>query len=286
MTDRLIKLEALLEERLVEDEARLPRDKRRSSLFAHVVRVAAIARSLASEITAASTEDAYLVALLHDAGKFLGGEYHRGEVPEEEYSARVASELLEGCGFDAEQSGRIQAAILDLYREVEDPGLLTAIVHDADNLDKLGPHGVANFFVKSGLRGRGLDLDLVTRLSVELTYARHAEDVMMTEAGARRAAPLARQTEAWVRAFLDSLAAELGWELVAETLPFQDLEIVAVRPRTCHCGGDVSCSVACEESIKCTVVVLEQRCEECVHTRSLRFCCPRIRARRHIDEGG
>ena len=66
MEDRLAGLEALLEERLAEDEARLPRGRRRSSLFAHVKRVADIARTLALETEGASAEDAYLAGLLKD----------------------------------------------------------------------------------------------------------------------------------------------------------------------------------------------------------------------------
>ncbi len=57
---------------------------------------------------------------------------------------------------------------------------MAAVLFDADNLDKLGPLGVANYFVKIGLRGRGISTSSILRLTVELTYARHAPRCLAT----------------------------------------------------------------------------------------------------------
>lgn len=272
-------LEARLRAILEADEARLPGPERPSSLAAHSERVARIARRLALAEPGASPDDAYLAALLHDAGKFRDGAYHDGEATEEEQSAEVAGELLGELGYPADQTRRVQDSIRLLYRDEVEPPLLTAIVHDADNLDKLGPHGVAGFFVKAGLRGRGLDEDLVMQLGVELTYARYAKDTMLTDAGESRAVVLAARTERLVLDLVESLRSELGWEVAVRTMPFQDLEIVAVVPRTCGCVDEVRCSLSTEPSLKCTMLRLDQTCGGCGRTRTLRFCCPRVRRR-------
>lgn len=272
-------LESRVRSLLQADEARLPSPKRPSSLAAHVARVATIARRLAADEPGASAEDAYLAGLLHDAGKFRGGAYHQGEITEEEQSAEVAGELLGELGYPPEQVRRVREAIRLLYRDDVEPPLLTAIVHDADNLDKLGMHGVAGFFVKAGLRGRGLDEDLVMQLGVELTYARCARDTMLTDCGERKAARLAAQTERLVLDLIESLRDELGWEVAVRTVPFRDLEIVAVMPRTCGCAGEAAITVSVAPSTKCTVLRLDQSCGGCGQTRTLRFCCPRVRRR-------
>lgn len=270
-------LESRVRGLLESDEARLPGPKRPSSLAAHVARVARIARRLAQDEPGASPEDAYLAGLLHDVGKFRGGSYHLTDVTEEEQSAEVAGELLGTLGYPDDQVRRVQDAIRLLYRDDVLPSLLTSIVHDADNLDKLGPHGVAGFFVKAGLRGRGLDEDLVMQLGVELTHARYASDTMLTGCGERRAARLAAQTERLVLDLVESLRDELGWEVEVRTVPFQDLEIVVVAPRSCGCTDEVRSSLSAEPSLKCTMLRIDQTCGGCGRTLTLRFCCPRVR---------
>jgi HD superfamily phosphodiesterase len=272
-------LEARVRAILEADEAKLPGPKRPSSLAAHAERVARIARRLALAEPGTPPGDAYLAGLLHDAGKFRGGRYHHDEVTEEEESAEVAGELLGELGYPVDQIRRVQDAIRVLYRDDLAPTPLTAIVHDADNLDKLGPHGVAGFFVKAGLRGRGLDEDLVMQLGVELTHARYAADMMLTDTGEARAVNLARQTEEQVLGLLESLRSELGWKVDVRPMAFQDLEIIAVVPRACGCDADARCELASEPSLKCTMLRIDQTCGGCGRSRTLRFCCPRVRRR-------
>jgi len=258
------------------EEALLAPPKAPSSLWAHSLRVARLARRLARETTGAEPEEAFLAGMLHDAGKFEGGRYHEGDVPEEERSAAWALEVLPAHGFGEETSARVAAGIRGVHRQEGEPNLLAAVVQDADNLDKLGPHGVATFLVKAGLRGRGLDEDLLAQIGVELTYARYAEEAMRTEAGRSLAGPWARRTEELLLELIGSVREAGLFQPVVETLTFDGLDIVAIRPDRCRCSGTISCSVHGEDSVKCTMLRLDQVCSGCGDIRSVRFCCPRV----------
>ena len=79
-----------------------------------------------------------------------------------------------------------------LYRGDPEPTPLARVLFGADNLEKLGYLGAANFFVKRGLRGQGISPEFMAQFTVELTFARHAVGCMQTESGriwARRRAP-------------------------------------------------------------------------------------------------
>ena len=67
-----------------------------------------------------------------------------------------------------------------------------------DNLDKLGSLGIANYFIKAGLRGNPLSPRLLSRLTVELTYARHAPQSMYTPLGREWATRRAQESIGFV----------------------------------------------------------------------------------------
>jgi uncharacterized protein len=267
---------ARLREQLTADEAALSPPAHPSSLFSHSVRVAHLALRLAEDEGSVDPETAYLGGLLHDAGKLAGGALHHQGLREEEVSARVAGDLLAATGHGQELTARLQAAVLSLYRD-EPPGdPLGAIVYDADNLDKLGWHGVANLFIKAGLRGRGLDQDMAVHLGVELTYARYAADVMLTRSGQQRAAILAERTESFLTAMIDELR-ELGiLDLEVDTIEFEGLEITSVRPARCRCSGRIASTVAPRPAFKCRMLELHQTCQACGEEHRVQFCCPRL----------
>ncbi len=245
-----------------------------STLFAHALRVATIARQLAQASPGVSPEDAYLAGLFHDAGKFSGGRYHEGEVAEEELSMAVARRVLPEFGFGADLSDRVATAIRDLYQE-SNPGLLTRIVHDADNLDKLGFSGVANFFIKSGLRGRGLGPDLLFKISVELTYARQATRALLTAAGRALATQRAAQSERFFLQLLAELSDDGLFDFTTSTVTFDGVELVLVKPVRCECGGEFDTTVASQPTFKCTELHVCFACNRCPEEHWLRFCRPR-----------
>jgi hypothetical protein len=61
----------------------------------------------------------------------------------------------------------VSNAIRQLYRDHPKLTPLSMILFDADNLDKMGLLGIANYFIKSGLRGKGITLDMITDLTIE-----------------------------------------------------------------------------------------------------------------------
>lgn len=276
-----------LEERLQRDEAALGYPKPPRTLYAHSVRVARRARRLAEQMGSVAPEMAFLAGVLHDAGKLRDGLYHQGDRPEEEISAEVAEELLVAAGVEPSNARvEIADAVRRMQREDPPPPALAQIIWDADALDKLGPCGVAAFFLKSGLRGRGLDERLLERTSVELTYARAAPETMWTDAGEREAAPAAAYTERYFRDLIDVLVASGVCDVTIEMVQYQDMEIVSVGAPRCGCGGRRAPQVHSAAGVICTELFLTRRCEQCGNDRTVRFCSPRVRKRRDVETVG
>jgi len=244
-------------------------------LWSHSLRVGRIAHFLATEEGIDPTA-AFLAGLLHDIGKFAGGVYHPDATAEEEQAARTARELLGKTGHAPLVSG-IEKAILSLYREDVDPGDLGRVIYDADRLDKMGCMGVAQFFAKSAVRRRGLDDDLLQRASIELTYAHHAPDTLMTGTGRRLAASRGPR----VRAFYADLIEEwrelgLGRFSIRET-DVAGIAFVLVLPDHCACGGDLDISTDIEETVKCRSAHVRYTCPGCGSETDFSFCLPNIK---------
>jgi molybdate transport repressor ModE-like protein len=203
--DPSARIEDSLRERVRREEAAHGRnDAARDSLWDHLSRVAIISQRL-GRAERLDPEVCRLAGLFHDAGKFHGGRLHGDDFPEEKHSVDVLRELAVRHELPGEQVDEIAEAIEQLYRDDPEPTPLARVLFDADNLDKLGPLGVANFFVKRGLRGRGLSPAFILQFTVELTYARHAAACMLTTAGREWACNRAPQTERFLRSFLDQL---------------------------------------------------------------------------------
>ncbi len=276
-----------LEERLQRDEAALGYPKPPRTLYAHSVRVARRARRMAEQMGGVAPEMAFLAGVLHDAGKLRDGLYHQGDRPEEEISAEVAEELLVAARVEPwDVRAEIADAVRRMQQEDPPPSVLAQITWDADALDKLGPCGVAAFFLKSGLRGRGLDERLLERTSVELTYARAAPDTMWTDAGEHEAVPAAAYTDRYFRDLIDALVTSGGWDVAIELLQYQDMEIFSVGAPRCGCGGRRVSEVHSVGGVICTKLVLTRRCEQCGDERTVRFCSPRVRKRRDVEIAG
>jgi len=245
------------------------------SLWDHLRRTARIAEQL-GRAESIDPSTCRLAALFHDAGKFHRGQLHGDSVPEEQHSVEVLARLAERHGIPEDQVNEITEAILQLYRGDPDPTPLAKVLFDADNLDKLGYLGAANFFVKRGLRGRGISPSFMVQFTVELTYARHAVGCMQTVAGqdwARRRAP---QTRSFFRSFLDQLREDGLADLVIKELAFDGLLIDAVVPSTCSCGRALVPNIWQETGIKCCKIHLVHACRGCDERFEVRFCRPRL----------
>ena len=250
-------------------------DRKVDSLWDHLLRTATIAGQL-GRAEGIDPSTCRLAALFHDAGKFHRGQRHGDSEPEEKHSVEVLGHFAQSHGIPESQVAEISEAILQLYRCDPEPTPLARVLFDADNLDKLGFLGVANFFVKRGLRGQGISPEFMVQFTVELTYARHAVACMQTDAGriwARRRAP---QTQHVFRSLLDQLREDGLADLVIDELEFDGLAIDAVVPSTCSCGRTLVPEIWQDEGIKCQKIHLVHACRDCYDRYEVRFCRPRL----------
>ncbi len=269
-------LEQQLRDRIRADEAAAGREGRgHDSLWDHVSRVAAIARRLGEE-EGVDSELCRLAGLFHDAGKFGAGRYHGDDLPEESRSVMVLRELAEDHGVSSATVDAVADAIEQLYRDDPDPTPLAQVLFDADNLDKLGPLGAANYFVKAGLRGRGIGEGVLARVTVELTYARHAPQSLLSGAGRRLAAIRAPQTVQYFHDLLDQLREDGLADLRIETVDHDGFTLDLVVPPACRCGAPLHRRIWDVAGMKCTEIHVEHSCAACGRSRELRFCRPRL----------
>ena len=254
-----------------------------SFLWEHTLRVASLAHHLArSEKRDAAL--AALVALFHDAGKFAGGRYHDGDRPEEAEAARLADEILRKGRTKAAERRAVVAALEALYNETAAPDALADIVHDADFLSKFGLVGVAQFFVKSTLRGRTMRTAVADSLSKELTFAACLPLNMRTPAGRLLAVGKARDTLAFYEAFLVEFREAHGpafhvqsTRLLHPRRPGLEIEVRLVLSETCEtCGGAWRTTFATSTGAKCEKLEARIRCLGCGAERELAFCLPEL----------
>jgi uncharacterized protein len=254
-----------------------------SFLWEHTIHVASLAFKLAEE----EKRDAFLaslVALFHDAGKFAGGRYHEGDAPEEESAAALAEPLLRKSRVAATDRISILAALRALYRQEAGPSPLADIVHDADFLSKFGHLGVAQFFIKSTLRGKTLRSAVLNSLSKELTYAACLPMNMRTKAGRILAGRKSADTLRFYAALLDELRQDHDLEFRIESIrvthpkpPRRALEIRLVLPAGCpECGAPWKATHAVSQGKKCVMLQARIACTRCGQAHEILFCLPEL----------
>jgi HD superfamily phosphodiesterase len=275
-SNKLDALETALRNRVRLEEAEHGRnDKPSDSLWDHLERVARIAEHL-GRAEGVKPLACRLAGLFHDAGKFGGGSYHKGDKPEEERSVEALRELAQKQKIEKDLIDPVEESILQLYREDPDPTHLTRVLFDADNLDKLGPLGIGNYFVKAGLRGGGISPNFLYRVTVELTYARHAPRCLATESGRKIARKRAPETSKFLREFLDTLREDGLYDFRVEEVVFDNLALDVVAPTSCECGGKLIRKIWEIPGIKCSEIHLKHSCQTCNASHELRFCRPRL----------
>jgi len=230
---------------------------------------------------------AAVTALFHDAGKFGGGRYHAGKKPEEEGSARLARKILEESGLGMADIGRVVRALRSLYNSNNSGSgrnRLADIVHDADFLSKSGYLGVANFFVKSTLRGRNLESATMDFLSRELTYAAVLPANMRTAAARRLAARKSADGLRFYRSYLAELNEAHGLDLRVRAIDVprsggraRMAKISLVMPASCGaCGGKWETALRTDKGLKCEKLEASFRCAACREERTVSFCLPEM----------
>jgi HD superfamily phosphodiesterase len=252
-------------------------------LWEHTVLVA----SLSFRLAKAEKEDADLAAitaLFHDSGKFSGGRYHRDHKPEEEAAARLAREILEDERLGMADVGHVVRALRSLYNFGAHRNGLADIIHDADFLSKFGLLGVAQFFVKSTLRGRNLETAIMNHLSKELTYAAFLPLNMRTESARKLAAKKSQETLRFYKAFLAELekAHGMNFRVLAPDVRRpggrpRRLKVMMVTPAACDsCGGVWELDFRTEKGVKCEKLEASVRCGGCGTAHQISFCLPEI----------
>jgi HD superfamily phosphodiesterase len=252
-------------------------------LWEHTVLVA----SLAFRMARTQGEDgdlAALTALFHDSGKFVGGRFRRGEKPEEEAAARLAREILEDEGLGMADVGHVVRALRTLYIAGSHRNRLADIIHDADFLSKFGLLGVAQFFVKSTLRGRNLESAIMNHLSKELTYAALLPLNMRTEPGQKLAAKKSGESLRFYRAFLAELNKAHGMDFRVRTPEVRlkgarkrRLKLMLVTPAACvSCGSGWEFDFRTDRGLKCEKLEAAVRCAGCGSHHEISFCLPEV----------
>ncbi len=244
------------------------------TLMGHLERVAAYAVRLALQ-EGVDPLRAELAGLFHDAGKFYGGKYHEGNKPEEEYSIEVLQHLTGKDGLEQTVIEDVSDAIRQLYRDDFKQTPLSMVLFDADNLDKIGLLGIANYFIKSGLRGQGITTDMITDLTVELTYARYAARRFYTKTGRALAERRSTDTIYFIHHFLNALKEDGLFEARIEHTRVSDVDLEVVMPSTCNCGASMEVKQTwIEQGVKCTEIHLEMTCTSCDNRHKIKFCRP------------
>lgn len=120
----------------------------------HIVRVRKLCRRIASAI--GDNVDLLvldLAALLHDIGRFIGGQGHHAEV-----SAAFAEKILRMLGYSDDVVVKVVEAIAShSYSYGQEPKTIEGkILSDADKIDAIGAIGIARTFMLGGIWGRGI----------------------------------------------------------------------------------------------------------------------------------
>ncbi len=259
------------------------KDAKAGFLWEHTVLVASQAFRLA-QAEKENPDLTALVALFHDSAKFAGGRYHASGEPEEEEAARLARATLEETGLKMADTGHVVRALRSLYQSGASRNRLADIVHDADFLSKFGYLGVANFFVKSALRGRNLESAAMDYLSKELTYAGVLPANMRTASARRLAVKKSADTLRFYKAYIGELEEVHGIDFRVRTVDVpkaggrgRRAKVTLVLPAACGaCGGKWESEFRTEKGLKCEKLEASLRCAACGERRSISFCLPEM----------
>ncbi|HUU77376.1 MAG TPA: NTP transferase domain-containing protein [candidate division Zixibacteria bacterium] len=246
-------------------------------LWDHSYRVGKIAHKLALS-EGANPLIPTLGALLHDAGKFVLGNYHLDSISEEEHSANLAHQLLKDEGLSKDEIQEVLVAIRGIYDDSLECNQNCKIIHDADRLEKLGPLGIANFFTKSTLRGVNLSSAVITSLSRELTYAYMSPKTMKTESGKKLAEIRSKMTIDYFISLLEELRTfDIGSYSLKYFSDKKYGEFILVIPEKCtKCQGEFLIDLSSEKGTKCEKLVANYSCNTCNEGFKVQFCLPLI----------
>ncbi|NHJ47181.1 MAG: HD domain-containing protein [Asgard group archaeon] len=219
-----------------------------------------------------------IAAILHDAGKFVLGQYHADDISEEKHSSSIAEKLLSEEGLTKSEIKEVQEAITGLYVDQIPNNIACKVIYDADRLDKLGVLGIANYFTKMTLRGTNLSSSIIRSLSRELTYATSAPKTMLTITGKKLAERRANQTLNYFKELLMELQFYGLGKYYVKEFTIKDNQIIQlVIPEKCpKCKSKFVISLNTKTGLKCEKVIANYECLKCDNRYSIEFCLPLI----------
>ncbi len=252
-------------------------------LWEHTIHVASIAKKLAKS----EGLDPFLpelTALFHDSGKFVNGDYHIDDTPEEEIASRIAEEVLSKYGLEINDISKVKNALLSLYDENKNNNEIADIIHDADFLSKFGNVGIAVFFTKMVLRGKNINESILKSLSKELTYSSVLPLNMRTKSGKEIAERKRKKTIEFFTELLEELREDGVSDFIINKKKWvykakgnKSVEILLVTRRQCqNCNSTYSSEFFVEKGIKCQKLNLIIKCGHCDDNYKLSFCLPEI----------
>ncbi|MFQ5978496.1 MAG: HD domain-containing protein [Candidatus Heimdallarchaeota archaeon] len=243
-------------------------------LWEHSLRVSLIAYELAAEAGVEDSDTVVLAALLHDIGKFSNGEDYSADTREEEISANKAEKILISAGLSKELISRVTQAINHLYSGKQ-YSEATALIHDADRLDKSGLIGLANFFQKWTLRGFTLAAIIEQKIGPEITYLVNLRASLKTTV-AQKACPDVQQSVEYLKNLVSEYSRSSGNNLAIKCYIFEGKEIYSVERPNCPCGDPYATNISKATSVKCELILVERVCLNCGDFQSSSICFSRL----------
>ncbi len=271
-----------IREKIENAEKEFDGDGGESYLWEHTLMVSSVA-GIISKKEQIDPVPVILSAFFHDSGKFVKGNYHSNDIPEEEDSIKVAKEIMEKFDIDKTLIEKVVNSLKSLYFEGSVRNLIADIIHDADFLSKSGPVGIPVYFSKGVLRRKSLINWLIDTASKEITYNFHLEPNMRTSKGKE----IASSNSKFTLNFFNTLFSDLKTKEIAhfkiltedvrtEKYP-NGIEIKLAIPETCpECSSSLELKKKQEKGIKCEKMLAAINCKSCSYSKEIFFCIPEI----------
>lgn len=271
-----------IKKNIEESERKFDGDNKSSYLWEHTEHVTSIAYSIAVKENV-DPLPVIITSLFHDSGKFIQGEYHKEDKPEEEESIIIAEEILNKFFIEDKMIKTVTGSLRSLYNEKIEKNVISKIIHDADFLSKSGPLGIAVYFTKSVLRKKNIVEWLTGSASKELTYANYLPANMYTAGGKEYAESDKIYTVRFFENLFNDLKKKGIEDFIIKNFKIfnrkcnKEINLSLAYTKECgKCGGEFNINFLTEEGLKCEKLKADVTCISCNNSYSISFCLPEI----------
>ncbi len=271
-----------IKKKIEESERKYDGDNKSSYLLEHTLHVTSIAVSIAEKENV-ELIPVIITSLFHDSGKFIRGEYHSQDIPEEEDSIIITKEILNKFKVEKKLIKTVTGSLRSLYNEKIEKNIISKIIHDADFLSKSGPLGIAVYFTKSVLRKKNIVEWLTGSASKELTYANYLPANMYTAGGKEYAESDKIYTIKFFKNLFNDLKKKGIENFIIKNFQIfnrkcnKEINLSLAYTKECgKCGGEFNIKFLTEEGLKCEKLKADVTCISCKNSYSISFCLPEI----------